>query len=271
MKYKLKNIILIILLIIIFICFFSGCNLQKSNENIDKIKQSGKIIMGTSADFFPYEYKNPTADKNKDISGLDVSIGEEIAKSLGVKLEIKNMKFEDLYASLQNGSIDMILSAATPSPDKYNNFSFSKIYYKSSSSIVINKTDVDDYSDLKDFKHSLIGVQDDTLQSEMCQSQMKKSKLNYFSKSYDIIDALKNNKIDAAVLESPIANEYVSKDNTLAISTASFWVDSNEKGNAIVVRKNSIDLLDNINKSLDVIINSGRINEYLIKAFDDIK
>jgi len=56
---------------------------------IDEIKSRGKLIMGTSADWPLFEY----VDKQGNIVGIDVEIAKRIAESIGVQLEIKDMKF----------------------------------------------------------------------------------------------------------------------------------------------------------------------------------
>jgi len=52
--------------------------------SVDVIKKRGKLILGTSADWPPYEYV-----EGGQIVGIDVEIAKRIANALGVQLEIR--------------------------------------------------------------------------------------------------------------------------------------------------------------------------------------
>ena len=49
----------------------------------------GKLIMATEPGFAPYEYTS-----GNDVVGIDVDIAKEVAKELGMELEIQTMDFD---------------------------------------------------------------------------------------------------------------------------------------------------------------------------------
>ena len=67
--------------------------------------EPGVLTMGTNAAFPPYEYKD-----GDDIVGIDAEIAQAMADKLGLKLEIVDMDFDSLIASIQSGKVDMSLS-----------------------------------------------------------------------------------------------------------------------------------------------------------------
>ena len=67
-------------------------------SSLEKIKAAGKIILGTSADYPPYEF-HALIDGKDTIVGFDIELAKEIAKDLGVELEIKDMSFDGLLAA----------------------------------------------------------------------------------------------------------------------------------------------------------------------------
>ncbi len=81
---------------------------------VEKIKARGKLIVGTSADWPPFEY----IDEKGNVIGIDIAIAKKIAEALGVELEIKDMKFAALIQALKAGIIDMILADMTPTPER---------------------------------------------------------------------------------------------------------------------------------------------------------
>ena len=117
-----------------------GCNSTSENSeeitsvstsgelnSLEKIKESGKLVIGMSADYAPYEF-HKVIDGKDEIVGFDVDIANEIAKSLGVELEITEMDFGMLIAALQTGKIDMIVSGMSPNDERRENVDFSDIY-----------------------------------------------------------------------------------------------------------------------------------------------
>ncbi len=73
--------------------------------------------MATSADYPPYEFHKVVNGKD-EIVGFDIEIAKEIAKQLGVELEIKDIKFDGLLAALQGGTVDMVISGMTPTEER---------------------------------------------------------------------------------------------------------------------------------------------------------
>lgn len=96
---------------------------NKSSENvpsgasIDKIKEKGKLVIGTTADYPPYEFKVMQNGK-LEIVGFDIEIAKLIAKKLGVELEIKDMDFKLLIEAVKKGEIDIALAGINPTEER---------------------------------------------------------------------------------------------------------------------------------------------------------
>ena len=59
------------------------------------------LVMGTSADYPPYEFQYLDADGNMAYGGIDVSVAQYVADYTGKELKVENMGFDYLLASLQ--------------------------------------------------------------------------------------------------------------------------------------------------------------------------
>ena len=68
---------------------------------LDQIKQKGELVVGTSADYPPYEF-HAEVDGKDTIVGFDMEIAQAIADKLGVSLKIVDMSFDNLLMSLAN-------------------------------------------------------------------------------------------------------------------------------------------------------------------------
>ncbi len=64
-----------------------------TTNSVQQIKQRGYVILGVSADYAPLEF-HATVDGSDTIVGADISLAKQIAKDMGVKLQIKEMGFD---------------------------------------------------------------------------------------------------------------------------------------------------------------------------------
>ncbi|WP_158816675.1 ABC transporter substrate-binding protein [Methylocapsa sp. S129] len=81
-----------------------------SAELPQAIQQAGALQASVNAIYPPMEYKDPASGQ---LTGLDVDLGEALAKRLGVKIVWSESAFEQLMPSLQTGRADLIISGLT--------------------------------------------------------------------------------------------------------------------------------------------------------------
>jgi polar amino acid transport system substrate-binding protein len=77
---------------------------------------------------------------------------------------------------------------------------------------------------------------------------------------------LKNKKVDALVVELPVANGYVANNKDLTIS--SVQVKDDTGGSAIAIKKGNSDMVNSVNKTLDRIMGDGSIDKFVKEAND---
>ncbi|MFI5015960.1 MAG: ABC transporter substrate-binding protein [Hyphomicrobiales bacterium] len=85
------------------------------------VKASGTIHISVNAIYPPMEYKDPQSNQ---LVGLDIDLGEALAKKLGVKLDWQESAFEQLIPSLQTGRADLILSGLSDLPARRETMDF---------------------------------------------------------------------------------------------------------------------------------------------------
>jgi len=273
-KRNFVRILPLALMLVISIAV-TGCkkvdaNVKIGNEDslieesrVEAIKKSGKIIVGTSADYPPYEF-HKEINKKDEIVGFDIEIAKEIAKDLGVELQIKDMKFDGLLAALDAGTIDFVVAGMTPTPERAENVDFTKIYYTAVQSLVIRTEDKDKIKTLEDLYGKKVGAQKGAIQEEIAKEQISGSQVKALGKVSDLMLELKNNKIDALVVELPVSSAYISRNSDLTL--LDIELDTDDSGSAIAIKKGNTDLVDEINKTLDRLINDKSIDKYVIDA-----
>ena len=101
MKKNIK-ISAVILSLVLLVSFFAGFGIQNAalaegdGPVMAKIKADGKLVVGTEAQYAPYEFKNLKAE----FVGCDIFLAQKIADALGVKLEIIDMSFDGIIPAV---------------------------------------------------------------------------------------------------------------------------------------------------------------------------
>lgn len=262
---KIAIILVIALIVPLTACQKGGSNSDSKLSPIEKIKKSGKIVVGTSPDYPPYEFVEEVNGKSQ-IVGFDIDIAREIAKDLGVELVIKDMKFDGLLAALETSNVDFVIAGMTPSAERAKQVDFSKIYYSAVQSIVVREEDGSSIKSLEDLKGKTIGVQKGAIQEKIAREQIPGAKVKALGKVSDLMLELKNNKVDAIIVEFPVASAYVGKNKDLKVTD--IQVKSEEEGSAVAFRKNSPELVGEVNKTLERLMDKGEIDKFFAAASD---
>lgn len=237
-----------------------------SGTVMKKIKKSGKLVVGMSADYPPLEFTKNVNGRNKYV-GVDVELAKQIAKDLGVKLEIKNMDFDSLLVALETGKIDVIISGMTPTAERKKSIDFSKIYYAEKSDyFVISKTNKAKYTSTASFKGKTVGAQTGSLQYTSLKKNAAESgiKVKGLAKISNLLMALKSGKLDAVLLGELNAKTYATNDTSLSLVKSS--LSQAQMGNAVGVAKGQGDLVKAINKTINNCQKQDLFNKKYIPA-----
>jgi polar amino acid transport system substrate-binding protein len=92
----------------------AACDRVGSDPVWDRIESSGRIVIGTSADYAPFEYY----DEAFEITGFDAAIATELGVRLGLEVELVDIAFDGLFSALEIGQIDAAIAAITVTPER---------------------------------------------------------------------------------------------------------------------------------------------------------
>lgn len=207
------------------------------------------LKMATNAEFPPYEYYD-----GDNIVGIDVELAEAIAADMGYTLEIIDMDFGAIMSSLESGKADIAVAAMSVTEEKLQKIDFSIPYEKASQLIIVPvDSEIDSVDDLIG-KH--IGVENFTT-GMIYASEIEDVTVDPYLTGSQAIDALKDGKIDAVVIDGEPAKVYADRDSSLRIIDEPLT----EEEYAIGVAKGNDMLLRKINKSIEKLEESGKIKE----------
>jgi arginine/lysine/histidine transporter system substrate-binding protein len=271
-----KNIVpgMFLILGLLAITWQTGCQMEtkemtkKELGKLDKIKKAGRIIIGTSADYPPYEFRL-LPEIEDDIVGIDIDIAEAIAKDLNVKLQINNVVFNNLFNELNNEKIDLILAGLSPTENRKKIVDFSIPYYQAIQNMVIRAKDKEKIKLLEDLRGKTVGTQTGSIQEDMARNLIIGATFITRPGIQQLIDELAQGKLDAVILEKPVADAYVFKNkNFLNLECNS---DRTPLGSAVAVKKGDADLLARVNQILESLIKENKINQFVqdAKVFTD--
>lgn len=277
---KSKKVISLVLAIMLLAtaCMFTSCKKATEKQSIDNIKDDGVLTVYTNAAFPPFEY---ISEDNKPV-GVDMQIAEEIAKELGVKLEIKNVNFDTILASVNSGKGSMGIAGISVTPERAEEVDFS-INYATSTQYIVMKNDakIEKIEDLAGLK---IGVQlgttgdfiitdeingvDDEETGEHTKGVLEGTgaSLTQYSSAADAAVAMNSGKVDVIVIDKLpaeiVASEY---DDFKAIELVYADGGKTDESYAVVVAKGNDELLEVVNKVIKRLIDDGSIDKWIIE------
>ena len=269
MKKSLLKKIIAVTIVGVFGVMSIGCSNStgESNDKLSEIKEAGKLVVGMSADYAPYEY-HALIDGEDKIVGFDVDIAQAIAEDIGVELEIKEMNFDSLCEAVQLGKIDMTISGMTPKPEREKAVDFSDIYYKAEQAFLVQASNKDTYKTLVDLEGKKIGAQMGSIQSEIAEG-IKGAEVKLLTDVNTLILELKKGNIDALIVEAPVAN--LAAMNSLDLAVGEEIIEDSEGGSAIGMTKGSPELVEQVNSTLKKLMDEGKIDEFVQKAVEQVK
>ena len=213
-----------------------------------------KLVVGTSADFPPYEYYD--GDK---IVGVEVEMMETIAEKLGMEFELVDMSFDTIIAAVTSGKVDIGMSGFTVTEERKQNVNFSVSYIKAKQSIVVPEgspiATVDDlYTEGATYA---VGVQNSTTGdlyiTEDVEDKGLKLDIQRFTKYPDIIAALTSGKLECAIIDDQVAKAFVEENPELHLLDTAYA----DEDYALCMSKDNTELLAQIDKALEEMIADG--------------
>ncbi len=123
---------------------------------LDIIKSRGYMIVGTSADYPPFEYVNISTSQ---IVGFDADLVSWIADEIGVTVQWSDRGFGGLIAACAAGKCDMVAAAMTYTENRSTYLAASSTYITVGQAVIVKNTSALTISSLSDLDGHNTGVQ----------------------------------------------------------------------------------------------------------------
>ncbi|WP_251547721.1 transporter substrate-binding domain-containing protein [Limosilactobacillus caecicola] len=267
-KHLKKTILAALTIMIALSTVLAGCGAKQDNS-VQSIKKKGELVVGTSADFAPYEFPIVKNGKQK-IVGYDILLAHEIAKSLGVKkVKIVNTSFSSLISELQNKKVDIVMAGMAYTKQRAKVVAFSKVYHTGGQVLLVAAKNKDKYANIAALKGTTLGAQQSSEQ-ETIGKKLKGVKLVTESSNNTLFQELSNGTLDGVITGDDTAEAYAKEhpDKYAVASNIKFKYDAKAAGTRIVARKQDKALMKKINQVITKDQKNGTLNKLYKKAQD---
>ncbi|CAC9927736.1 arginine ABC transporter, periplasmic arginine-binding protein ArtP family protein [Aedoeadaptatus coxii] len=237
---------------------------QVSQEDMDaaakEIKEKGKLVMATSADYPPYEW-HLMKDGKDEIVGFDVEIAKAIAQEIGVELEIKDLDFDGIIPSITSGQADIGIAGMSATPEREEAANFSIPYFENEQVVLVRKEDADKYKKVEDFAGKVVGAQTGSVQESTVRENFPKDvELKSLSKLNNLAMEVKNKTADALVISKSSGAQYAKQFPELVAIDPGV---PKEPGVCVTMKKGNDALTAYVNQVLQKLIDEGKIKEWI--------
>ena len=238
----------------------SGTSQTTEDNSLQKIKDSGKFILGLDATFKPMGY----TDENDQIVGFDIDVADEVCKRMGVELVKQPINWETKETDLEVGKCDCIWNGMSVSPERAEKMNLSDPYMKNAMVFVVKSDSL--VTSMDDLKTGKIAVQNgSTAQDILEKSEIKDTiTVSAIATNVEALQQLEMGLCDAVFLDKIVA-DYEIKTSGKALKVLPEGLEEEEY--AIGFRKNDQKLRDEVQKILVEMKKDGKLAEISTKWF----
>ena len=262
---KMKKLFCAALAAAMLMATMSGCG--SSQNRLEKILESGKLVLATSPDFAPLEFEDLSSGEAQYV-GSDIELAKYIAEKLGVELEISAMDFSAVQAAIPSGQADIAISGFARTEERAQNLELStpfNITEDGGQTVLVLKGEGANYTAAEDFSGLQIGAQNGSLQYNLVSSQLPEDvEIVPVGSLNDGVLMLETGKIDA--LASDLSNAELLLESHDGIETTDFMFEYSSEGNVAAVKKGETELIEAVNEIIEEVNELGLYDQWKEEA-----
>ena len=262
----MKKILAIFILLCISTLMFAGCS-DDSGNKLQEIKDAGKLVVYTSANFPPFEFLG-----SDGIIGVDVRIAQAIADEIGVELEMVDTDFDSILMAISGGRGDIALAGITIRDDRKEQVDFSIPYVDSVQYFILPEDS--DVTVMEDLAGKRVGVAMGYTGNLIMLDEVEEDDGVLYGQGTDIIEYnsamestldMQNGRIDAVIMDQFVAKTIAARNpdlKAIEIKYADGSLATEVYG--VAIPKGNKDLVDLVNKVVQNLLDEGKIEEWII-------
>lgn len=185
-------------------------NNEVKNKDLERIKKKGTLVVGVT-EFPPMGFTT----ENGDWSGFDVELAREFAEELGVKIEFKEIEWDNKVIELNNSTFDCVWNGLDVSTDDIDGMDCSDYYLKDSQIIVVRKDSV--YNDMEYLEKNMGNITFAVVDGQMGKLIADEQSLDIalYGESLHALEAVASGICEAAILDTVSLGSLLSRCSNL--------------------------------------------------------
>ena len=264
MRNILRNLILFVMILVIGLVAFTGC--QNQTEETTSQEERNVIRVGMECAYAPYNWAQadnsngavPISGSSEFAYGYDVMMAKFLAEKIGYELEIYQIDWDSLPVALQSDKIDCVIAGQSITSERLQTVDFTTPYYYAS---IVGLTKKDskfaNATGVSDLEGATCTSQINTVWYDVCLPQIKNANiLPAMEVASQMLVALDSGKTELVVTDMPTAmaatkvyEDFKILDFTNS-ETDNFEVSDEEINIGISVKKGNTELLNKLNTAL---------------------
>lgn len=230
-------------------------------ENLlNQVKERGTLRVGLEGTYPPFSYQG---DDGK-LTGFEVDFANELAKHLGVKVDLKPTKWDGMLASLDSKRIDVVINQVTISDQRKQKYDFSTPYTVSGIQALVKKGNEGVIKTAADLKGKKVGVGLGTNYEEWLRQNVQGVDIRTYDDDPTKYQDLRVGRIDAILVDRLAALDLVKKTgNTLAVTGEAF----SRQESGVALRKGNEDMLKAVDSAIADMQKDGSLKALSEKWF----
>ena len=253
-----KRIIGILLTAALSISMLAGCGASGTTGGGSDALTDGVLMVGTNAEFPPFEYVGDDGEPD----GFDIALINAIGEKLGVKVEVENMEFDSLVSSI-GSKTDVAIAGITVTEERKQSVDFSDPYFDAVQHVLIPADSA--IASYEDLEGKTIGCQLGTT-GDFIIEEIEGATDQQYNKPVDAVNDLINGRLDAVIVDSNPASVFVANypDKIRDLDGEDFGFEAEQY--AIAMPKGDKGLADAINKAIKELKADGTFDA-LVKKY----
>ncbi|MDR1391029.1 MAG: ABC transporter substrate-binding protein [Holosporales bacterium] len=212
-------------------------------------KEQDIITFGVSADYPPFEYY-----ENGKMVGFEIDLAESVASKLGKKYAFKDMAFPSLFADLQNGTVDVVVSAINPTDLRRQSYDFTRAYYTVGIALV-QKKDASTYG----ISNIKVACQVGSVPEQWMKKNNPEAEIVAVDNVNQAVELIKTGHVDAVSLDATVAKQICDKNSDLVFIVLVEPSENEDFGFAMATKKESL-LKNQIDTVIQQLEESGELS-----------
>jgi len=256
----MKRRVLSLFLIVVLALSVVGCGSAPATAT-----KKETLKVGMEIGYPPFEYYDTDGTT---VIGVDVELAKALGDKMGMEVLPVDTAWDGIFAGLDKGDYDCIMSAVTITPDRLLDYEFSDSYIKNYQCIVTLKTAAVQPTKPEDLKNLKVGYQEETTSdiflTDMITATGMKCETSEYAKVLDVFNDLQIGRLDAVLCDSTVASSYLGTGSLFKQT----WIQNTEPEEfGVCIKKGNSALTTKINSALAELKKDGTLDKILAKYF----